>query len=628
MSLIRLHNVSLAYGDHPLLTDSNLSIEPRERVALVGRNGTGKSSLLRLLDEQLPPDQGTIVRRQGLRVASLPQAVPEHLAERCDRIVAGGLGEHAGLIAKWLDATQSGADTSSLQAQIDDRDGWRAQQRLDAAMSRLGVDRTAAFDSLSGGQKRRVLLARAMVDEPELLLLDEPTNHLDVNAIETLEETIQSFRGSVLFITHDRRFLSRVATRIVDLDRGQLTTWPGDYNRYLTARQQQLDAEAKRDAQFDKKLAEEEAWIRQGIKARRTRNEGRVRALEALRRERAERRKQLGSASFGISQSKRSGSKVIEVSGLQYGLPDGAPLVRTLDLLIQRGDKLGLIGPNGVGKTTLLKLLLKQLAPDAGEIVHGTKLEIAWFDQHRAQLDPTRTAQDNVGEGADFIEIGGKSTHVLSYLQDFLFTPARARAPIRRLSGGERSRLLLAKLFCKPFNLLVMDEPTNDLDIETLELLEARLCAFDGTLLLVSHDRAFIDNVVTGVLSFDGDGRINEYVGGYTDWLRQRPGASAPGTEAASAQPEPVEHPARPATKTKRFKLSYKDQRALDALPDQIAALETEQAQLQDTVNASDSYQRDPGAWQAAADRLEAIELELLDCLERWEQLEAKQRGE
>ncbi|MEM9604774.1 MAG: ATP-binding cassette domain-containing protein [Pseudomonadota bacterium] len=625
MPLVQFQAVSLAFGDHPLLTDADLSIDTQERVALVGRNGAGKSSLLRLLDAQLPPDDGAIVRQRGLRVALLPQEIPEGLSGRCDHIVAGGLGEHADLITDWLTATQAGDDTTALQVEMDNRDGWRAQQRLDAALSRLRLAPDTPFDTLSGGQKRRVLLARAIVDEPELLLLDEPTNHLDVAAIEQLEDTIRGFNGSVLFITHDRRFLDRVATRIVDLDRGALSSWPGDYARYLVAKQQHLDAEAERDAQFDKKLAEEEVWIRQGIKARRTRNEGRVRALEAMRRERAERRKRVGKADFDIRASERSGKKVIEAVDLAFTLPDGRALVRPLDVLIQRGDKLGLIGPNGVGKTTLLSLLLKQLDPTGGSVSHGTKLDIAWFDQHRAQLDPTRTAQDNVGEGADFIEVGGKSLHVLSYLQDFLFTPARARAPIRRLSGGERNRLLLAKLFCKPFNLLVMDEPTNDLDIETLELLEARLSAFDGTLLLVSHDRAFIDNVVTGVLSFDGDGRIGEYVGGYTDWLRQRPADTAQAPQRAA---RPAATPAPAAAPRKAAKLSYKDQRALDALPDQIDALETEQTRLQQTVNAPDSYQRDPDAWQAAVDRLEAIELELLDSLERWEQLEAKQRGD
>ncbi len=625
MPLLQLQNVSLAFGDSPLLINANAIIEPHERIALVGRNGTGKSSLLRLVDEHYPPDSGNLVRQRGLTVSMLPQEVPDNLAGRCDCVVAGGLGERANVVQAWLVALATGADTAPLQARMDDADGWSALLRVETAMSRLGLAADVEFNTLSGGLKRRVLLARALVDEPDLLLLDEPTNHLDVTAIEQLEDTLKGFNGSVLFITHDRRFLDRVATRIIDLDRGELTSWPGEYDRYLVLKQQHLDAQAEADAQFDKKLAEEETWIRQGIKARRTRNEGRVRALQAMRRERAARLKHVGKAAFTVDASERSGTKVIEAKQLNYQIADGQTLVAGFDLLLQRGDKLGLIGPNGVGKTTLLKLLLKQLQPDSGSIAHGTRLDIAWFDQHRAQLDPTLTAQENVGQGSDFIEINGKSTHVLSYLQDFLFSPARARAPIRRLSGGERNRLLLAKLFCKPFNLLVMDEPTNDLDIETLELLEARLAAFDGTLLLVSHDRAFIDNVVTGVLSFSGNGQIDEYVGGYSDWLRQRPTAAPSNTapKAAAVTPPPAQKP-----KPKAAKLSYKDQRELDGLPALIAKLEAEQAEHQQTVNAADAYQRDPTGWQQSIDRLEALETELLECLERWEALEAKQRGE
>ena len=628
MPLLQLQDVSLAFGDSPLLIDANFSIEPNERVALVGRNGTGKSSLLRLIDNQYPPDDGTLVRQRGLNVTMLPQEVPADLDGPIDQIVATGLGPRAKMICAWLQATAQAADTTPLQSQMDDDDGWSALRRVETAMSRLKMAPDTDFSTLSGGLKRRVLLARALVDEPELLLLDEPTNHLDVEAIEHLEDTLKAFNGSLLFITHDRRFLDRVATRIVDLDRGVLSSWPGEYDRYLTLKQQHLDAEAERDAQFDKKLAEEETWIRQGIKARRTRNEGRVRALQAMRRERAARRTVTGKAEFNISASERSGTKVIEATDLHYNLPDGRALVSQFDILIQRGDKLGLIGPNGVGKTTLLKLLLKQLGPDSGTVNHGTRLDIAWFDQLREQLDPTISAQENVGEGADFIDINGKSTHVLSYLQDFLFAPARARAPIRRLSGGERNRLLLAKLFSKPFNLLVMDEPTNDLDIETLELLEARLATFDGTLLLVSHDRAFIDNVVTGVLAFNGAGQIDEFVGGYTDWQRQRPETPAASKAPPGPARTPDDKPVAAVAQRKAVKLSYKDQRELDALPERIETLEAEQAEHQATVNAPDAYQQNPEGWQQAADRLEAIELELLDCLDRWEILEARQRGD
>ena len=625
MSLVRLTDVRLAFGAEPVLDGANLAIEAGETVALIGRNGAGKSSLMRLLSGEIQIDSGQLVRKTGLRTALLDQSVPTGNDERSiASMVATGLVEGGQQVADYLALVgEEDPDIDKLQEHhdaLDACDGWRGEQKVQAILNRLGLPSDSSFGSLSGGMKRRVMLARALVGEPDLLLLDEPTNHLDIAAVEQLEETVRGFGGSVLLITHDRAFLRRLATRILDLDLGKLTSWPGDYDTYLRGKAAALEAQDRADAQFDKKLAEEERWIRQGIKARRTRNEGRVRALEAMRRERSKRRNAVGTAKAKLQEGERSGAKVVECKALNFTLPDGRVLVDNLDLLVQRGDKIGLIGPNGVGKTTLIKMLLGHLEPTSGDIELGTNLEVAWFDQHRQQLDETQTAQENISGGSDTVVIDGEPRHVLSYLQDFLFAPARSRAPIRRLSGGERNRLLLAKLFAKPSNLLVMDEPTNDLDVETLELLESLLVNYKGTLLLVSHDRDFLDNTITSTLAFEGDGRVAEYVGGYQDWLRQRPepkAAKPNGKKMASVPAAPA-----PVAKPKK-KLSYKEQRELDELPAKIETLETELEAAQAQLADPDLYKKDPKAYQQASDDIDRLGNEIMTSMERWEELEA-----
>ncbi len=624
MSLLRLTDVHLAFGAEPVLDGANLAIEPGECVALIGRNGAGKSSLMRLLSGELQVDSGQLVRQQGLRTALLNQSVPTGNDERSiASMVATGLAEGGRQVAEYL-ALMSDAepDTNKLQQHLDALDacdGWRGEQKVQAILNRLGLPSDSSFGSLSGGMKRRVMLARALVGEPDLLLLDEPTNHLDIEAVEQLEDTVRSFGGSVLLITHDRAFLRRLANRILDLDLGKLTSWPGNYDTYLRGKAAALEAQDRANAQFDKKLADEERWVRQGIKARRTRNEGRVRALEAMRRERSKRRNAVGVAKAKLQEGERSGAKVVECTALNFNLPEGRVLVKDLDLLVQRGDKIGLIGPNGVGKTTLIKMLLRLLEPTSGSIELGTNLDIAWFDQHRQQLNEEQTAQENISGGSDTVIIDGEPRHVLSYLQDFLFAPARSRAPIRRLSGGERNRLLLAKLFAKPSNLLVMDEPTNDLDIETLELLESLLVNYKGTLLLVSHDRDFLDNTITSTLAFEGNGRVAEYVGGYKDWLRQRPEPQV--AKANSKKVEPIKAEPAPVTKPKK-KLSYKDQRELDGLPAQIEKMEAEMEAAQTLLTDPDLYKKDPKAYQQASDDIERLGNETLAAMARWEELE------
>ncbi|KAB8162695.1 ATP-binding cassette domain-containing protein, partial [Lysobacter maris] len=523
MSLINLIDVDYSVGGPLLLERVDLSIEAGERIALIGRNGAGKSTLLRLIDGALQPDDGEVRRSEGVRVARLEQEVPAGAEGDVWDVVAAGLGELGAWLAEFHHLSHADpVDTEALarvQARIEAADGWALDQRVTETLERLELDGDAVFARLSGGMKRRVLLARALVSSPDVLLLDEPTNHLDIEAIDWLEGFLKNWPGALVFITHDRRFLRALATRIVEIDRGALTSWPGDWNNYLRRREERLNAEAQENARFDKLLAQEEAWIRQGIKARRTRDEGRVRRLKQMRVERAGRRELQGSVKMSMAQGESSGRKVIEARGLCFAFAE-RPLVQGLDTAVMRGDRIGLIGPNGSGKTTLLKLLLGQLEPARGEVRLGSNLQVAYFDQYRATLREDWSALENVAEGRDHVEIGGKSKHVIGYLQDFLFTPERARAPITRLSGGERNRLLLAKLFAQPSNLLVMDEPTNDLDVETLELLEELLADYPGTLLLVSHDRDFLDNVVTSTLVMEGEGRVGEYVGGYSDWLR------------------------------------------------------------------------------------------------------------
>ncbi|MBY4597177.1 ATP-binding cassette domain-containing protein [bacterium BD-1] len=631
MSLITLQGVDYGVGGPLLLEAVNLTIEPNERVCIVGRNGAGKSTLLRLMAGEIVPDDG-VLRREG-RIAGLAQEVPQGLGGTVFDVVALGLGELGADLARYHHLLHDGADIDmvelgNVQARIDAGNGWQIEQRVEQVISKLDLPEDADFAALSGGMKRRVLLAQALVAAPDVLLLDEPTNHLDIESIAWLEEFLKNFGGSVVFVTHDRQFLRNLATRILEIDRGEVTSWPGDYENFLRRREERLHAEAQANALFDKKLAQEEVWIRQGIKARRTRNEGRVTALKAMRRERAERREQQGNVRMAAASADKSGKRVFEAKDVDFAYGDRV-LVKGFSTIIQRGDKVGLIGPNGSGKTTLLKLLLGQLQPTAGEIRTGTNLEVAFFDQLRGALREDWNALDNVSEGREFIEINGARKHVMGYLQDFLFSPERALAPITKLSGGERNRLLLAKLFAKPSNVLVMDEPTNDLDVETLELLEELLIDYPGTLILVSHDREFIDNVVTSSLVMEGNGRVGDYVGGYSDWLRQRPmaariaaanAASPRLTPQVAPTPRPAPAPA-PAAPAKR-KLSYKEQRELDELPARIEALDGEIAALTASIQDPAFYRQPAEAVTATNARLAALQAELEQAYARWQALE------
>ncbi|MEW6352850.1 MAG: ATP-binding cassette domain-containing protein [Pseudomonadota bacterium] len=626
MPLITLEKVSIAFGHHALLDAADFTLDVKERVCLIGRNGAGKSTLMQILRGAILPDDGVVRRQAGLRIAYLAQDLPLQETRTVFDAVADGLGTLGAQLAEYhhtallLHDDPDGVHLqrlSALQHSLEAQDGWRFQQRIETTLSRLGLPADKLVSELSGGWKRRVALAQALVAEPDLLLLDEPTNHLDIEAIQWLEDMLlNNFNGGLLFITHDRTLLKHLATRIVELDRGQLSSWPGDYARYLQKKQENLAIEAEHAAKFDKKLAQEEVWIRQGVQARRTRNEGRVRALYALRAERAKRRNQLGNVRLDIDSSVSSGKLVIEAENISLSYND-APLIKDFSLRILRGDRIGLIGPNGVGKTTLLKLLLGQIAPQTGSVRHGTKLQVAYFDQLRAHLDPERSVIDNIAGGNDTVTINGRSRHLMSYLQDFLFAPERARSPVKSLSGGECNRLLLARLFTQPANLLVMDEPTNDLDIETLELLEELLSAYQGTLLLVSHDRAFLDNVVTSVLVFEGEGKINEYVGGYEDWLRQRPAQPATPSSPAKPAPEP-----RTPSIPKR-KLNYKDQRELENLPAHIEKLEAQQAKLTTALAQPDFYQRDQQGFLTATQELETLSAALHKAYARWDELES-----
>ncbi|MCZ8317409.1 MAG: ATP-binding cassette domain-containing protein [Silanimonas sp.] len=633
MPLLTLNRVDYGVGGPRLLDGVDLAIEPGERIALIGRNGAGKSTLLKLIAGELVPDDGERRLEGGVRVARLEQEVPAHLDGSIYDVVADGLGSVGHDIAEFHHLSHAeDIDMDALgrvQARIDAADGWRLEARVEATLTKLGLDGELPFSAQSGGLKRRVLLARAFVAEPQILLLDEPTNHLDIAAIEALEAALLDYKGSIVFVTHDRRFLKALATRIVEIDRGTLTSWPGDWANYLRRQEERAHAEAQENAKFDKLLAQEEVWIRQGIKARRTRDEGRVRRLEAMRRERAERRDKTGNVKMALAEGQQSGRKVIETQGLTFGHGERT-LVRDLDLTVMRGDRIGLIGPNGSGKTTLIKLLLGDLQPQSGEVKRGTGLQVAYFDQYRMALREDWNALDNVSQGAEFVEVGGQRKHVMGYLQDFLFTPERARAPIHKLSGGERNRLLLARLFAQPSNLLVMDEPTNDLDVETLELLEELLGEYPGTLLLVSHDRDFIDAVATSTLVMEGEGRVGDYVGGYTDWLRQRPAASIAATSGAVAKSVPpapaaraiqVSQPAKPAA-AKR-KLGFKEQRELEALPGRIDALENEMAALTEALSAPGFYAKDTAAQATHHARMAAVQTELDAAFARWSELDA-----
>ncbi|AFC84840.1 ATP-binding cassette domain-containing protein [Frateuria aurantia] len=620
MSLIQLHSVDFSIGGPLLLEHVDLSIEARERVCIVGRNGEGKSTLLKLIAGELHPDDGEIRVQNGVVIARMAQEVPSDTRGTVFQVVADGLGDLGRLLARYhqLLADEDFDALGDVQSEIEAANAWDLDRRVELVLEKLELPGDLDFAALSGGMKRRVLLAQALVRKPDVLLLDEPTNHLDIEAIGWLENFLRQFEGSLIFITHDRSFLKALATRIVEIDRGQLTDWPGDYDNYLRRREERAHAEAQANALFDKKLAQEEAWIRQGIKARRTRNEGRVRALKALRNERSERREQQGNAKITVASAQASGKKVIEARDVSQAY-EGRHLLAGLSTTIMRGDRIGIIGPNGAGKSTLLKILLGELNPEQGEVTLGTGLQIAYFDQHRAQLDDRLNALDNVAEGREYIELNGQRKHIIGYLQDFLFSPERARAPITRLSGGERNRLLLAKLFAQPSNLLIMDEPTNDLDVETLELLEELLIDYPGTLLLVSHDRAFLDNVVSSTLVLEGEGRVGEYIGGYEDWLRQR--GNAPQTASSAAAPAvaaaPVAVPAKPARK-----LSYKDARELEQLPLRIETLEQQQAGKSAQMSDPAFFQQGAEAIAKLNAELAAIQAELEQAYARWSELD------
>ena len=624
MPLLQLQHVDFSVGGPLLLEHVDLTIEPNERVCIVGRNGEGKSTLLRLLAGEIKPDDGEVRVQSGIRVARLAQEVPQDARGSVFDVVAAGLGDLGDLLARYhhLLGSDDLVALGKVQAQIEAQHGWDLDRRVQSVLARLQLPEAADFPALSGGMKRRVLLAQALVRAPDVLLLDEPTNHLDIEAIAWLEEFLRNAPFSVVFVTHDRSFLRALATRIVEIDRGQVTSWPGDYENYLRRREERLHAEAQANALFDKKLAQEEVWIRQGIKARRTRNEGRVRALKAMRRERSARREQAGAAKMTLASAQASGKKVIDAGHVDYALND-LPIVRDFSTTILRGDRVGIIGPNGSGKTTLLRLLLGDLRPQRGTVELGTNLQIAYFDQLRSALREDWNALDNVAGGREYIELDGARKHALGYLQDFLFTPERARAPITRLSGGERNRLLLAKLFAQPSNLLVMDEPTNDLDVETLELLEDLLGSYQGTLLLVSHDREFLDNVVTSTLVLEGDGRVGEYVGGFSDWQRQKPeGAGDTKARKSTDSAVPVRSAPTSAAIPQKRRLTYKDARELELLPARIEILETEIAARTDTMHDPAFFRQDSAAIAAANQALAALQAELDAAYARWQELE------
>ncbi|WP_422137984.1 ATP-binding cassette domain-containing protein [Endozoicomonas sp. ALC020] len=630
MPLLRFDNINLAYGDHPLMDGAEFQIRKGERVCLLGRNGAGKSTMMKLVSGKIDADDGSIWRKPGMRIGVLNQDLPEQDEKKVYDVVASGLEQVGDWISQFHELSQniqSDEDIKALekvQQKLETADGWSLQQKVDTVIQKLGLPEEKKMKELSGGWRRRVELARALVCEPDLLLLDEPTNHLDVVAIDWLEKQLLDFQGALLFITHDRSFLQSLATRIVELDRGILTSWDCDYKTYLDRKAHALEVEAEQNALFDKKLAQEEAWIRQGIKARRTRNEGRVRALKVLRNERMERRVVQGKASFSLEQGGSSGKLVMEARGISKSW-EGRHIIKDFDLRVIRGDKIGLIGANGAGKSTLLSILLGQLQPESGSIKEGTKLEVAYFDQLRNQLDLEKTVIDNVAEGRESIMINGASRHVISYLGDFLFPANRCRVPVKALSGGERNRLLLARLFSKPANLLVMDEPTNDLDVETLELLESLLVDFEGTVLLVSHDREFLDNVVSSTLVFQPEGRIKEYVGGFEDWLRQGGEVSQLVAQAQTSKPEKKAEPEpgiQSRSEPKKKKLSYKLQRELDALPGELETLEEELIQLEETVADPVFYQSDQEIVQTTLARLEAVNQDIEEKMQRWEELE------
>ncbi len=629
MPLLRLDNASLHYGNLVLLDGVSFSVTKGNRIGLLGRNGAGKTTLLKVLAGEIVPDGGERWSRPGTRISWLQQVLPDADEKTVYDVVASGLAETGLLLAEYHHLIQSEDLTdmnalSRVQQKLEAQDGWRLQQRVETTITQLELPADASMSELSGGWRRRVALAQALVSKPDILLLDEPTNHLDIPAIRWLEEQLRNFKGALILITHDRRFLQNVANWMAELDRGHLTLWQGDYQGFLRHREQQLLAEERANELFDKKLAQEEVWIRQGIKARRTRNEGRVRALEALREQRGERRERTGKAGFIVEDAARSGKIVAELEHIGHRFGDNQ-VIRDFSTVIQRGDRIGIVGANGAGKTTLVKILLGELQPTTGEVSRGTKLEVAYSDQLREHLDPEKNLIDNVCGGQDFIEIGGRRRHAISYLGDFLFSPDRVRMPVNALSGGEQNRAVLARLFSKSANMLVLDEPTNDLDIETLELLEEILLDFDGTVLLVSHDRAFMDNVITSLIVLDGQGNVNEYVGGYSDWEARggslsdaKAGASAPVTAAAKETHDSN----RKKITNKPAKLSYKDQRELGSLPAKIEKLETQQTQLEKQMSEPGFYQSDREKIQQVTQKLARVQAQMEAAFSRWAELE------
>jgi ATP-binding cassette subfamily F protein uup len=635
MALVTLDQVAVSFGSLSLLDKVGLQIEAGERVCVLGRNGAGKSTLLRIISGDQVPDEGSVWRQPGMRLALLAQDVPLSAARPVFDVVAEGLGDLSDLVSCYhhtaVEVAEHGTPAQldklgKLQHELEERDGWRLEQRIEMILSRLNLPPEAIVDTLSGGWRRRVLLARALVSQPDVLLLDEPTNHLDLEAIKWLEAFLADYPGAVLFVTHDRTFLRRLATRIVELDRGTLTSWPGDYETFLRKKDEALANESLQQEKFDKRLAGEEAWLRQGVKARRTRNEGRVKALMAMRAERAARRELMGNARIQLELADPSGRLVFEARNVCKSYGDNR-VVADFSTRILRGDRIGLIGPNGAGKTTLLRLLLGELEPDSGAALRGVNLQIAYYDQQREQLDPEQTVFNTIGEGSDFITINGRSRHVTGYLRDFLFLPERARSPVKALSGGERNRLLLARLFTRPANVLVLDEPTNDLDLETLELLENQLMEFPGTVLLVSHDRAFLDNVVTSTLVFEGNGRIQEYAGGYEDWLLQRPPEiSTPAPKARNAGAGSRNSASDPSRAGTKKKLSYNEQRELERLPGRIAELEEEQQQVNSRIAHPEFYKEPADAIRQTLARLDAIQNELMELYAAWDDLDSRSK--
>ncbi|MCH8248387.1 MAG: ATP-binding cassette domain-containing protein [Proteobacteria bacterium] len=630
MSLLRFEEIRLEFGEQVILRDAEFSIEPGERICLLGRNGAGKSTTLKLIIGEMEPDHGRVVSKAGLIVSQLRQDLPDAMDQPVHDVVRSGLKQTVRLLEEYQEMSAQELDLRGLaelevlHGKIDARDGWHIDQRVDATMTALNLPAEKKMNELSGGWRRRVALARALVQKPDLLLLDEPTNHLDIATIKWLEDRIYSFPGAVLFITHDRAFLQKLATRIVEIDRGKLTSWPGDYSNFLKRKEKILEDEETANARFDKKLGQEEVWFRQGIKARRTRNEGRVRSLEKMRKKFAERIKQDDKARMHIEQAEQSGRKVIRAKGVSYSYGDES-VIKDFSIKIMRGDRIGLIGNNGVGKTTLLRLLLGHLEPQTGTIKHGTHLEVGYFDQLRQTLDLDKSVAYNVGEGRTYINLNGKERHIVGYLKGFLFSPKRSMTLVKSLSGGERNRVILAKLFTRPANLLVLDEPTNDLDIETLEVLEQKLCDYTGTLIVVSHDREFLDNVITSTVVFEDDGRLQEYVGGYSDWLQQGHRLAeidAPGVAAAKKRKTAERRKNKDKTK-----LGYKDQRELDQLPGEIEALEANVAALQSTIAEPTFYSQDSAQVQQGLQELSAAEASLELRIQRWDDLETRRES-